>query len=213
MIDLLNIDCMEYMATQADNAFDLAIVDPPYGIGNFWEKSLKTKHNHDAKSWNERPPGKEYFDELMRVSINQIIWGANYYCHYLPLSNSWIFWDKERDVEKSHMSEGELAWTSFNVPMRKVHCVWDGGRKGVESGIKTIHPCQRPITLHNWLLSKYAGPGHRILDTHLGSGSSAIAAHYYGCNFVGCETDIDYYNATVERVKKETRQISLLGPN
>jgi site-specific DNA-methyltransferase (adenine-specific) len=206
MIELFNEDCMEVMARYPDNHFDLAIVDPPYGIGKFWEKSLRTKYNHESKDWNMNAPGKEYFDELMRVSINQIIWGANYYCHHLPITNSWIFWDKERDVEKSHMSEGELAWTSFSMPMRKVKCIWDGARKGVETGIKIIHPCQRPVTLHKWILSKYAKPGEKILDTHLGSGSSAIAAHYFGVDFVGCEIDEDYFKSAEERIDQATRQ-------
>lgn len=199
---------MDLMVRYPDNHFHLAIVDPPYGIGKYWKKSLKTKH-HGDNEWNEAPPGKEYFYELMRVSANQIIWGANYYCHYLPITNSWIFWDKKRDLEKTFMSEGELAWTSFKIPMRKFVCIWDGAKKGVETGIKNIHPCQRPVTLHNWLLSQYAGKDQRILDTHLGSGSSAIAAHYFGCDFVGCEIDPDYYKAAKERFDQETRQVAL----
>lgn len=187
-IELLNIDCMEYMETQHDNAFDLAIVDPPYGIG--FDGEIKTMTNHTCKKWNrahgtgyerkdwdKEPPSQEYFDELMRVSKDQIIWGGNYF--RLPQSSGWIFWDKS--VAKDFtLSPGELAWTSYPQSIKKIDLLWAGFRK-----------CEK---------------GKRILDTHLGSGSSAIAAHYFGCNFVGCEIDADYYAEAKARFDIETAQ-------
>jgi site-specific DNA-methyltransferase (adenine-specific) len=199
---------MEYMKDCEDNAFDLAIVDPPYGIGSYWMKQKHTRHYGDP-GWNEKPPGQEYFAELFRISENQIIWGGNYFTEYLPVRNIWIFWDKGNDVLKTNTSEGELAWTSFNLAMRKVFVQWSGGRKGKETDIKCIHPCQRPIGLHDWLLKNYAEPGQRIIDTHLGSGSSAIAAHYFGCDFTGLEIDKDYFKAASARFKKATAQIAM----
>lgn len=208
MVELLHIDCMLYMKGLPDKAFDLAIVDPPYGIGNYWMKQKHTSH-YGKKSWNETVPDENYFNELFRVSENQIIFGANYYCYYLPISNSWIIWDKGNSVEKMNTSECELAWTSFKVPMRKVFVQWSGGRKGIETGVPNIHPCQRPIKLHKWLLNNYATSGNKILDTHLGSGSSAIAAHSMGFDFVGCELDKDYYDAACKRFKEQTMQQKL----
>ena len=207
MIELLNVDCMEYMAKQPDNAFDLAVVDPPYGIGSYWMKQKHTQH-YGNPQWNEEMPGEEYFRHLLRVSKNQIIFGANYFISYLPATNSWIIWDKGSDVEKMNTSECEMAWTSFAIPMRKVYIPWSGARKGRETGSKCIHPCQRPIDLHNWLLNKYAKKGQRILDTHGGSFSSAIAAHYFGVDFVGCEINKDYFEKGKARFEKETRQIA-----
>jgi len=193
-----------------DNAFDLAIVDPPYGIGQYWMKQKHTSH-YGSKEWNQASPNKDYFDRLFRISKNQIIWGGNYYTEHLPITNSWIFWDKINDVEKMNTSEGELAWTSFKIPMRKIAIQWSGGRKGSETGKANIHPCQRPVKLHEWLLRKYAAAGDKILDTHLGSGSSAIAAHYGGFDFVGMEIDKEYYDAAVKRFDDETAQIDLFG--
>ena len=211
MIDLLNIDCMEYMATQPDKAFDLAIVDPPYGIDYLHSGGLGTncknkKHNrklHERKDWDKNAPDDKYFYELKRVSKNQIIWGANYYPKNISPSMGWVFWDKGQDLS---MSDGELAYTSFDRALRRI--VINRGQLMVEGG--TIHPTQKPRKLYDWLLTNYSEPGQRILDTHLGSGSSAIAAHYFGCDFVGCEIDPDYYRAACERFDRETRQASFL---
>jgi len=208
MVELIHGDCMDYMEDLPDKAFDLAIVDPQYGIGNYWMKQKHTQH-YGKKGWNQKPPTEEYFKELFRISNNQIIFGGNYFTNNLPITNSWIIWDKGNDVEKMNTSECELAWTSFNIPMRKVYIPWSGGRKGDETGIKCIHPCQRPIKLHKWLLKKYAIPDIRIIDTHLGSGSSAIAAHDFGCDFVGIEIDKDYYDAAVKRFDEYKKQLKI----
>lgn len=198
---------MEYMKTCSDNQFDLAIVDPPYGIGEDWKKSSSCVHfNHTSTYKNNSIPSSDYFIQLMRVSKDQIIWGGNYYTEMLRPSNNWIIWDKKRLVNKTFMSEAELAWTSFKVPMRFYRQQWDGAKKGQDTGMKKIHPHQKPITLYNWLLKNYASPGQKILDTHLGSGSSAIAAHYGGFDFVGCELDKDYFEAAQARFNDSTRQ-------
>lgn len=196
---------MEYMAGLDDNAFDLAIVDPPYGIGMGggadWGTNTKTFHKH--KDWDNEIPTKEYFNELFRVSKFQIIWGGNYFIDYLTNTKSFIVWDKMNGG--NNMASCELAWTSHNKPIKKISL-------HIFSGIgntyyRSIHPTQKPIRLYDWVLQNYAKPEMGILDTHLGSGSSAIAAHYFGCDFVGCEIDKDYFEAAQKRFDKETRQI------
>jgi len=190
-----NIDCMEYMKNIDDNEFDLSVCDPPFGIGENWNKSKTQQFYGHKNNFNNSSPGKSYFQELLRISKNQIIWGGNYYCHFLPLTNSWIFWDKIRDVEKTFMSEGELAWTSLKKPMRLIQIRWDGAKKGAETGIKTIHPHQKPVALYKWLLKNYAKPNDKIFDSHLGSGSSRVAAYELGFDFYACELDKDYFDA------------------
>jgi len=206
-ITLLHCDCLDYMKDVPDKHFDLAIVDPPYGIGNYWMKQKHTQH-YGKKEWNNKPPDKKYFDELFRISKNQIIWGGNYFCHFLPITNSWIIWDKGNDVEKMNTSECEIAWTSFKIPMRKIFIQWSGGRKNIETGISNIHPCQRPKNLYKWLLKNYATPDMKIIDTHGGSMSSMIACHDFGCEAVCCEIDEEYFDAAVKRFDNETRQLT-----
>ena len=198
---------MEYMATVPDKYFDLAIVDPPYGIGYDGAKKTSGSHGgrkaHDFKGWDSKIPDKEYFDELYRVSKNQIIWGANYMTEYLKPSMGWIVWRKDRG--KFSSSDAELAYTSFQRALREytknpLVLVREGG---------TIHPTQKPICLYEWLLTNYAKKGQRILDTHLGSGSSAIAAHYFGVDFVGCELDKDYFEAAKARFDMATKQLAI----
>ena len=197
-IKLYNADCMEVMKTFKDKQFDLAIVDPPYGIGAYWMKQKHTQH-YGNKSWNEIPPDGDYFLELFRVSENQIIWGGNYFLENLPITNSWIYWNKGGDVKKTNTSEGEMAWTSFKIPMRSVFIEWSGARKGKETGMKNIHPCQRPVDLHKWLLQNYAKEGDTILDTHFGSLSIGIACHDLKFDLTAIELDKDYY----EMAKKD----------
>lgn len=205
MIELLHIDCMEYMKTLKDKEFDLAIVDPPYGIGFDGQKVSTSKHGgrkaHEFKGWDDNCPDQQYFDELFRVSKNQIIWGANYMTKYLPASMGWIFWDKGQRICNS---DGELAFSSFN---RALRCVIKNRVELLLEG--TIHPTQKPIYLYRWLLTNYAEKGQRILDTHLGSGSSAIAAHRMDFDFVGCEIDKDYYDAAVKRYNNAIKQQKL----
>lgn len=217
-IELLHIDCLEYMATLEDNAFDLAIVDPPYGIGasdyqrggTQYGKSWAKCKVYAKKEWDNEKPMKSYFDELQRVSKNQIIWGANHFISNVPLdSPCWIVWDKDNG-DGSGYADCELAWTSFNTAVRKVKRRWSGMlQHDMKNKEERIHPTQKPITLYKWLLHSYAKPGNKILDTHLGSGSSAIAAHEMGFDFVGCEIDKDYYDAAYKRFKEMTKQIQL----
>ena len=206
-LKLFNSDCMEVMALYPDKYFDLAIVDPPYGIGMNWTKDKNSKfYKHKSTYQNDSIPSKEYFQELFRVSKNQIIWGGNYYTDYLPAVNGWIVWDKQRSYLKQHMAEAELAWSSLKIPVRIISLIWNGfftceRRYG-------NHPHEKPVKLYSWIYANYAQEGQKILDTHLGSGSNAIAAHYAKMGeFVGCELDEDYFKASVERIKKETKQL------
>lgn len=204
---LYNCDCMTFMKDIPDKYFELAIVDPPYGIGENWRKNKNSNFYRHKNNFNNKIPEELYFKELFRISTNQIIWGGNYYIDYLPITNSWIFWDKIRNVEKTFMSEGELAWTSFKTPMRKIIIRWDGVKKGNESGINTIHPHQKPVALYRWLLQKYVKPCDKIFDSHAGSASSFIACMELGFNYTGCEIDNDYYNESIKRIKLHEAKI------
>ena len=219
MTELLHIDCMEYMKGLPDKAFDLAVVDPPYGIGagkQSFQSGTRKSHNHTDKDWDATTPTDEYWRELFRVSQNQIVWGANYYADKLPISRGWIYWHKM--VLTENYSQGELAWTSFDCVMKYFQYKYQGNYLGYENSITTqsstpsekrIHPTQKPIALYHFLLKEFAKPDYKILDTHLGSGSSAIAAHNMGFDFVGCELDKDYYDAAVKRFNNAKMQQSL----
>jgi len=206
-VELLNCDCMEYMKGCEDNSFDLAIVDPPYGINvnvsMGRRKGQAHSGHHKFAGGDAEPPKPIYFDELKRISKNQIIWGANHFVDNLPKpagSPCWLMWDKGFSDEVT-FAQFELAWSSFKSTCKKFDkSPNDKGR---------IHPTQKPVKLYEWLLTNYAEKGQRILDTHLGSGSSAIAAHYFGVDFVGCELDKDYFEAARERFDRETRQETL----
>ena len=191
---------MELMARYEDNHFDLAIVDPPYGIiksggqkGGVGKYKNRAYTNGSIDAWDKKPT-KEYFDELFRVSKNQIIWGGNYF--NLPPTRGIIFWDKMQPFES--YSKGELAWTSFPYPAKLFK--YDNRRKG------KIHPTQKPVKLYEWVLLKYAKDGDKILDTHLGSGSIAIACHNLGYNLTACEIDREYYNDAIKRIEQHTSQ-------
>ena len=213
-IELLNMDCMKYMTGLEDNAFELAIVDPPYGIGAGKSgfstignnaDGLATRKNYGAKDWDAATPNKEYFIELIRVSKNQIIWGGNYFLDHLGSTSCFLVWDKVNGSWSN--ADCELAWTSFKTAVRKFEFQWNGMLQGdMKNKEQRIHPTQKPVKLYEWLLSNYAKEGDRILDTHLGSGSSAIAAHYGGFDFVGCELDEDYFKAAQERFNDTTKQ-------
>ncbi len=207
MIELLNIDCMEYMATQPDNAFDLACVDPPYGISvnvsMGRRKGNKKSDYHKFAGEDKDPPSIKYFKELKRVSQHQIVWGANHFIDnfsFYANTPCWVMWDKKFSDEVT-FAQFELAWTSFDTTCKKFDKAPNDKHR--------IHPTQKPVELYEWLLHNYAEKGQRILDTHLGSGSSAIAAHYYGVDFVGCELDQDYYQAATERFNNETKQAAM----
>ena len=197
MVELLNIDCLEYMATLPDKAFDLAIVDPPYGIGanKMTLGNGKRKIYRGEADWDSAIPTQKYWQQLFRVSKNQIVWGGNYMTEYLKPTGAWIFWDK--GTGDNDFADGELAWTSYDGALRKYSKSWVGAN--AKDGIERVHPTQKPIALYKWILNRYATPDMKIIDTHLGSGSSAIAAYDFGCDFVGCEIDKDYYDAAVKR--------------
>lgn len=201
------MDCMIEMRQFPDKEFDLAIVDPPYGIGRDGSVKTTSKHGgrkaHKFKGWDKTIPEESYFDELYRISKNQIIWGANYFTEYLPPSMGWIFWDKGQRICNS---DGELAFTSFDQALRVVEY------NRVELLLDyagTIHPTQKPIKLYKWLLKNYAKEGDKILDTHLGSQSSRIAAFDMGFDFTGYELDPDYFAAGNKRFEQHKAQLKL----
>lgn len=205
-ITITNEDNMELMARYPDNYFDLAIVDPPYGIG--FDNKIREKK---SKSWDNSIPNDNYFTELIRVSKNQIIWGGNYFPYLWKNGcKSFIFWDKDPSVET--YSDGELAWSSFDVPAKRFYWAWNGlanGVKGRNKTDKTIHPTQKPIELYKWLVDKYAKQGDKILDTHLGSGSIAIACHDYGFELTACEFDKEYFDKAIKRITNHVGQQKL----
>lgn len=208
-IKCINGDCMEYMKSLPDKYFDLAIVDPPYGIGMDGKIGIdgsgKAK-NYKNKSWDSTPPEKEFFDELIRVSKNQIIWGANHFISLIPFDGScWIVWDKNK-VGKV-FADCELAWTSFPTAIRKFEYTWHGMLQGnMKNKQIRIHPTEKPIQLYEWLLSNYAKKGDKILDTHGGSFSHAIACHNLGFELTIIEKDKDYYDEATKRLKWHQRQ-------
>jgi site-specific DNA-methyltransferase (adenine-specific) len=196
---------MEYMATLPDKAFDLAIVDPPYGMdfGSFNRTNclangtrIKADKYKNA-DWDKGIPTDEYFAELSRVAKHSIIWGGNYFD--LPPTQGFVFWYKQNPVD--NFSDGEYAWTSFQRPAKCFNFKYYGNLEGHTSASEKIHPTQKPVKLYEWLLTNYAKPGQRILDTHLGSGSHAIACNNLGFELVGCELDKDYFDSAVKRIK------------
>jgi site-specific DNA-methyltransferase (adenine-specific) len=200
LINITNEDNMDLMARYEDNYFDLAIVDPPYGLGekiySGGNKGCKFHTLFENNKWDDNVPPKEYFDELFRVSKNQIIWGGNYFD--LPPTRTIICWDKMKG--DNNFSMWEMAWTSFDKPAKIFRQSSMGER---------IHPTQKPVKLYEWLLIKYAKEGDKILDTHLGSGSIAIACHNLGFDLTACELDKEYYNAAMKRLKEHQSQIRM----
>ena len=196
------IDNMKFMADIPDNHYDLAIVDPPYGIGEsggkFRGRKVGGARVLQKKHWDNNTPDEEYFLELFRVSKNQIIWGGNYFTDKMPVSRCWIYWDK---LMGGDFSDGELAWTSFDKVLKKfTKCNKDHGK---------FHPTQKPVALYKWLLKNYAKPNQTIFDSHVGSGSIRIACHDLGFDFEGCELDKDYWQSQEERYKNHISQQSL----
>lgn len=224
---LLQEDCLKVMARYPDNYFDLAIVDPPYGIKESAKRAqsrtklAKTKC-YGGSTWDNKTPSKRYFKELMRVSKNQIIWGGNYFIEHLHNTRCMIVW---RKLNTGSFADCELAWTSFNSSVREFTFMWNGmcqGRSISEGHImqgnkalneQRIHECQKPIALYRWLLMHYANPGMKILDTHLGSASSAIAAHDCGmAEFVGCEADKHHFINGSNRYYQFASEPTLFAP-
>jgi site-specific DNA-methyltransferase (adenine-specific) len=231
--EVYNIDCMEGMAKYPDKYFELAICDPPYGIGadkqsikpilvkqkNGTTLKVKNTNQYTQKNWDSTIPTDKYFNELKRVSKNQIIWGANYF----GLIGGYLVWDKLNG--DSDQFDCEIAYNSFNNRTDLIYFMWQGMFQGVYCGRdirkaliqqgnkqlneKRLHPTQKPVALYKWLLDKYAKEGDKILDTHLGSGSSRIAAYDYGFDFIGFELDKDYFEAQEKRFKNHISQQKL----
>ena len=203
MIDLILDDCMNVMKDYDDNHFDLAIVDPPYGIDAGKMTMGSGKHNFTKdKSWDSDIPDKKYFDELFRVSKNQVIWGGNYFTKYLKPSRHWLLWDKLNP--NLSFAEGEMAWVNNGKNLR----IFKHYSARVENGGK-IQPTQKTVELYKWILHNYSNKGEKILDTHLGSGSIAVACYYAGVDLVGVEIDEEYYNKAKKRVDNLTKQGTL----
>ena len=208
----LNGDCMEGMKEIPDKYFDLAIVDPPYGInmdgGKIGGDNLGVAKNHVKKEWDSLPPEKEYFEQLMRVSKEQIVWGANHYISKIPFDSScWLVWDKDNT---GNFADCELAWTSFDTAVRKFRYRWNGMlQEDMKNKEIRIHPTQKPVALYHWLLNNYAEEGDKILDTHVGSASSLIACHDMGFEYLGFELDEDYYRMASERLEAHKAQLTL----
>ena len=208
-LTITNEDNMLLMARYPDNYFDLAIVDPPYGISvnmNAGRKKDTKSKKRTIKKWDNETPTKEYFNELFRVSKNQIIFGANHMIDKIQInSQGWIFWDKCVAAGCS-FSDGELAWTSFNQALKKIIVPYSGfiGMEG-----EKFHPTTKPIKLYKSILDKYAKQGDKILDTHLGSGSIAIACHDYGFDLTACELDKEYFDKAMQRINNHVAQQKL----
>jgi len=218
MINIHNKDCLEAIKKMRDNEYDLAIVDPPYGIdhankagkaaGQQYGNAAAKKRNYKSKDWDIEIPSLEYFNELKRVSKNQIIFGGNYFAHLLIPTSGWIFWDKDNGT--NNFSDGELAYTSFNCGLRMKKITWNGMiQYDMKNKEDRFHPTQKPIRLYEWILMNYAKEGDTILDTHLGSGSIAIACSNLGFELEGYELDTEYYKAALKRLKQHTDQIRL----
>lgn len=214
-IKLHNSDCMEVMKTFKDKQFSLAIIDPPYGIGedglkNHTRSKIATSKNYKPYSGNDKePPSKEFFNEIIWVSKNQIIWGANHFISRIPFDSScWIVWDK--DNGESDFADCELAWTSFDTAVRKFKWKWQGMlQENMKNKQVRIHPNEKPIQLYKWLLQNYAKEGDTILDTHFGSLSIGIACHDMKFDLTAIELDKDYYEQAKQRLINHQRQLTL----
>lgn len=214
-----NMDCMEAMRSMPDQCFDLAVVDPPYGIGESGRKKKSRTNLAEATDYSpffgedKEPPPVEFFTQLARVSKKQIIFGANHFISRLPPpadTPCWIVWDKQNGG--SDFADFEMAWTSFNRAARIFRFRWAGMLQGNMKNKETrIHPTQKPVALYAWIFQHYAKPGDRILDTHLGSGSSRIAAWDAGLDFTGYEIDREYFDAQEKRFQQHTAQLTMFG--
>jgi len=196
MLNITNEDNMDLMSRYPDKYFDLAIVDPPYGIGI---SSNPVRQKHTKKTWDNQIPLQNYFDELFRVSKNQIIWGGNYFD--LPSTQGFFIWDKKQPHDFS-LAMCEYAWSSIQKPAK----MWS---LSIHKEQNKIHPTQKPVELYKWLLENNAKEGDKILDTHLGSGSIAIACHDYGFDLTACELDKEYFDKAMQRINNHTAQIKM----
>lgn len=224
-ITITNEDNMDMMGRYPDKYFDLAIVDPPYGIGMDKENNSMSSgirqdgtirkmkswqnpkpKNYVKKSWDKEIPKKEYFNELLRISKNQIIWGGNYFTYFLKPHGGWIVWEKGVPDGMS-LSQAELAYNTNTNNIKIVKILWAGYKK--QDNENRFHPTQKPVALYKWILHNYAKPGDKILDTHLGSGSIAIACHDYNFELTACELDKEYYDKAIQRIKDHVSQLTL----
>jgi len=210
-------DCKDIMRLMPDKLVDLAIVDPPYGIDECmyrdkFETKLVPAKKYNTAVFKQQKPDQEYFNELMRISKNQIIWGGNYFADMLPSSRCWIVWKKNTS---GVFADAELAWTSFNSSVRVFEFTWNGMIQGYGGNKKKneirIHPTQKPVALYRWLLNNYGKPGDLILDTHSGSGSCAIGCHLEGFDFIAIEKDKDYWTDSIKRYDTECAQLKLFN--
>lgn len=210
-INITNEDNMSLMKRYPDNYFDLAIVDPPYGINVANQNNTKRGKlgsKYIKKDWDLYPPEKEYFTELFRVSKNQIIWGANHFIEKINKNSScWLVWNKKT---VGNTADCELAWSSFKTAVRRYDFLWEGfWQENMKNKEKRIHPTQKPTQLYKWILDNYSKEGYKIIDTHLGSGSIAIACHDYGFELTACELDKEYYYKAMERINNHVAQQKL----
>ena len=212
-----NEDCLEAMKQMPDKYFDLAIVDVPYGIGEDGSKNksrrkiVKSKDYKSFYGFDLQAPEEQYFKELLRISKNQIIWGANHFISKIPFDSScWIVWDK--DNGETDFADCELAWTSFKTAVRKFRFKWQGMlQENMKSKELRIHPTQKPVALYEWLLNNYAKKGDKILDTHVGSASSLIACYNLGFNYIGFELDKEYYDLANKRLEQRKAQMDIFN--
>ena len=207
--EVFNTDCLEYMRTLPDKAFQLAIADPPYGIGedgakNHSRNNMAKATLYTPKEWDAKAMPQEWYDELRRISRNQIIWGANHFISHIPFdSPCWVVWDKKNSGD---FADCELAWTSFSTAVRIFRFMWNGMlQEDMSHKEIRIHPTQKPVALYAWLLKNYAKPGDRIFDPMMGSQSSRIAAYKMGFDYVGCELDAEYFAKGCERFNRECK--------
>ena len=214
-IELHNVDCLPFMKQCEDKQFDLAIVDPPYGIGMDGivgigvgkKKGFTKKKHYEQKKWDKCVPSQEYFDELFRVSKKQIIWGANYFTKQLPVIKNYIFWHKKGQSVDDKFNDGEMAYVSLG--RTRMIDIWWNGVGVINSGETKIHPTQKPVKLYRWLLDTYAKKGDKIFDSHLGSGSIALACDDMKFDLTACEIDNDYFLKAIKRLDTARRQQTL----
>lgn len=215
-IQVFREDCKEVMKRYPDNYFDLAIVDPPYKIGKKLtvgggshtksKSKFHQRYKENGKTWDNQRPDSFYWNELFRISKNQIVFGGNYFCNDLPVSRGWFYWHKQG--EKMSSVNDELGWTSFDISIKKFsRC--HGRDKGFLSDHKVFHPTTKPTALYKWVLNNYAKEGDKIFDSHFGSGSISIASHDLKFDLVGCEIDQEYYDLSYKRFKNHAAQLQI----
>lgn len=219
MIQLHHGDCLEIMKSMQDNEVDLIVTDPPYGKGLSKNKNIGFGHTDKNQKWKNRKrtefsvsdwddkiPDPEYFSEMVRVSRNQVIFGGNYFAHLLPPSSGWIVWNK---LNNGNFADCELAWTSFNKPIRKIDYLWDGFRQGnIKNKEKRVHPTQKPVPVIEWIIENYSNQDDIIGDFFMGSGTTGVAAMNLNHDFIGCEREDIYFPISKNRIESASKQLS-----